>query len=178
MGGSVLGYSDQEQRTDADIGWEQRSVTANNIFNRGNFAFANLSQQINARVPGSGSFRNDDISRQGAAWSGVFDAANPPAGQGSRRLAIVLSNLRDQSIEIDLPAIGGFVTTTDKFVVAAGRHRLLTFTLRGNRWQFNTNTAIFTDNNRNGVGIPEPTTLGLLGVGAMGLLARRRRKIA
>ena len=36
--------------------------------------------------------------------------------------------------------------------------------------------TIFTDHNRNGVGIPEPTSVGMLAAaGTMGLICRRRR---
>jgi len=182
-GGSVIGYSQAQHRQDADTGWEGLSVTINGIFNRGNYAFANLTQQINSRAFGAptdpdgtnpNTYNPRDISRAGAVWSGVFDRAG-----SSRRLAIVLSNLRDQQVEIDLPSIGGFVTSVDKYVVEAGRHRLLTFTLQNGKWQFNTNTFIFSsDLNRNGIGVPEPTTLSVLGIGAMGLLGRRRRATA
>ena len=70
---------------------------------------------------------------------------------------------------------GGDNGTSDDFVINAGSHRLLAFTLSGGQWQLNSSSVSFTDDNRNGVGIPEPTTLGLLGVGAAGLLIRRRR---
>ena len=70
----------------------------------------------------------------------------------------------------------------DDFFLDPGQHKLITFTFGGGRWKMdssinpNGNAIVFTDNNRNGVGIPEPTGLSLLGVGALGLLARRRRR--
>jgi len=64
----------------------------------------------------------------------------------------------------------------DDYQVLAGEHRLLLFTLSGGQWQLNSNSQIFTDNNRNGIGIPEPTSIGLVGLAGLGLLARRRRQ--
>ena len=102
----------------------------------------------------------------------------------NRRLVVLLSNLSQQRKTIDLPnSIGGFMTARqdgvriDDFFLDPGQHKLVTFTLRGNKWVLNTNTAVFTDNDRTGVGIPEPTGLAFVGVGALGLLARRRRRV-
>jgi len=43
-------------------------------------------------------------------------------------------------------------------------------------WLYNSSYDVFTDNNRNGVGIPEPTSVGILAAaGTMSLVCRRRR---
>ncbi len=119
-------------------------------------------------------------------FSGVYDRSG-----SNRRLVVLLSNLANTTQRIDLPnVIGGFRALNpnggpnrqDDFDVAAGEHRELTFTLGQRngrlRWVLNSNNPVFTDNDRNGIGIPEPTSAALLGIGALGLLARRRRQTA
>jgi hypothetical protein len=186
--GSVVGYSRAQEQADIQTGFGQSSVV-NNIFSRNKFALANLNTVIG--VTGGNSADTSaaqSFVKAGAAFSGVYDSA---ATSGtSRRLAILLSNLGTGSKNIDLPnLIGGFhtfsgnATIDDDYVVAAGQHRLLTFTLTKNSltknqtaWLLDASSFVFLDNNRNGIGIPEPTSAGLLGLGAVGLLARRRRK--
>jgi hypothetical protein len=176
--GSVEGYSYEDQRDDARQGWAESGV-ASGIFSRNRFAFANLTTLIGDNGGTSGDTARRDIERAGAVWSGVYDRS----GSG-RRLVILFSNLSASRKTIDLPnSIGGFMTARqdgirmDDFFLDPGQHKLVTFTLRGNKWVLNNNTNVFTDDDRNGVGIPEPTGLALVGVGALGLLARRRRRV-
>jgi hypothetical protein len=173
--GSVVGYSDTQEQNDIRTGFGNSGLM-NTIFSRAH-GLANLGTTVNF-VNGS-TTTTKGIAEAGALWSGVYDTANQ---SGGRRLSILLSNMTDSSKKIDLPNnIGGFRTFSgntaqyDDYTLAAGQHRLLTFTLQNGLWRLNSNNTAFTDNNRNGIGIPEPTTLSLLGVGALGLLARRRR---
>lgn len=180
---SVVGYGRNQARQDVDFGW-RASNTANGIFSRKNFAFANLTTLIGDLGAGSGDSNPRSSEVAGAVWSGVYDKSG-----STRRLAILLSNLSSVKKTIDLPnMVGGFRTVItklsdpvdDDYVLLAGEHRTLTFTLGKDPsgktvWKLNSNTPAFLDNNRNGVGIPEPATAGLIGVGALGLLARRRR---
>ncbi len=173
---SVQGYSRQTARNDVISGWSNSSVV-NGIFSRKNFAFANLGSVIG--VSGSISAGSSTSEQTGAIWSGVYDK-----GGTNRKLAILISNLSASQYEVDLPnSIGGFKTNSglpepdeDDYIVSAGTHRLLAFTLKSGVWKLDSNTLVFTDSNRNGVGIPEPTTLSLMGIGAAGLLFRRRRQ--
>jgi hypothetical protein len=176
--GSVVGYSDAQEQADVKTGFAASS-TVNGIFSRKNYAFANLTNVIGDQGNNSGDTSPRSTEVAGAVWSGVFDRSG-----ATRKLAILISNLSAVSKTIDLPnSIGGFQTATgsgtvqDDFTVGAGQHRLLSFTLNSNRWKLDAggDTFAFLDNNRNGVGIPEPTTFALIGVGAMGLLVRRRR---
>jgi len=186
--GSVVGDSLQQNRADVVSGWGKSSVI-NSIFTRPH-QLANLSTRIGIGGGSTGGKFAEDgnkgVTEAGALWSGVYDTQSGPNG---RRLAIVLSNLSGSQKLVDLPnMIGGFHSLSgvpnhdDDYVLSAGQHRLLTFTLSGNMWHLNSNTVVFGGSdgfgsltNRNGTGVPEPTTLGLLGIGAVGLLARRRR---
>ena len=78
-------------------------------------------------------------------------------------------------------------------LIEAGMHRLLQFDLVTTRvynssacsgsyttkciWLLNQNYQVFTNNNRNDVGIPEPTTFGMLAAaGSMSVVCRRHRR--
>jgi hypothetical protein len=189
--GSVVGYSPTQEQSDVKTGWAASGV-ANGIFTRGQYAFANLSNVIGDADSNSGDVNPRSTELSGAVWSGVYDrAGSTDPSTGKRRLTILLSNLSAVQRVVDLPNnIGGFSTfkppgTTsfdrfDDFMINPGQHRLLNFALqtssRGRlEWVFTGDQFIGLDNNRNGVGIPEPASAALLGVGALGLLARRRR---
>jgi hypothetical protein len=80
-------------------------------------------------------------------------------------------------------------------LIEAGMHRLLQFDLVSTRvysksnftgsfktqtvWMLNQNYLVFTNNNRNDVGIPEPTTFGVLAAaGTLAAVCRRQRRKA
>ncbi|HEX8910974.1 MAG TPA: PEP-CTERM sorting domain-containing protein [Humisphaera sp.] len=192
--GSVQGYSRAQEQSDIRTGWGGSAVV-NGIFSRNNFALANLTTVIGDRGGSSGDPANSSqnptsvgprgLAVAGAAWSGVYDKSG-----STRKLSILISNMGTDNKTIDLPNfIGGYHAMasngSDDFAVSPGQHRLLTFTLKPQSslgknmsWVLDSNVAVFTDNNRNGVGIPEPTSAAVLGLGAVGLLAARRRRKA
>lgn len=195
---SVVGYSDADERDDIRGGWEFRlqngtaQGVVNGIFNRKNFAYANLQQFIGiGSTGGDGSnlfAGSSSIESVGAVWSGVYDKSG-----SNRRLAILMSNLADTVVQVDLPNsfIDGKPTQNpngkmnqaqqrvDDYIMQAGQHRLLSYTLVNGVWRLDSDEIMYayagflTD--RTGTGVPEPTGLALLGVGALGLLARRRK---
>src|SRR5439155_9487953 len=87
------------------------------------------------------------------------------------------------------------LTLSRNALIEAGMHRLLQFDLVTTRvynsstftgsystktiWLLNHDYQVFTMNNRNDVGIPEPTTFGMLAAaGSMAAICRRQRRKA
>ena len=70
-------------------------------------------------------------------------------------------------------------------MIEPGTHRLLQFSLvqqdKSHKiWKFLSSSRVFTDDNRNGIGIPEPSMVVLVGLCGMlgGVSSRRRRSVA
>lgn len=164
----VVGYKVSQEASDIKTGWSASSV-GNGIFNRGQYAFANLTNTIGDADSNSGDVNPRNTELSGCVWSGVYDrAGSTDPATGRRRMTILVSNLSAVQRVIDLPNnIGGFSTfkapgTTsvdrfDDFVIQPGQHRLLNFALQTSsrnrlEWVFTGDQFIGLDNNRNGVG--------------------------
>jgi hypothetical protein len=153
-GSSVIGYSASQHRQDILTGWNASSV-ASEIFTRGRYAFANLTNIVgdNGGESAEESPRSTELS--GAVWSGVFDRIG-----SDRRLVVLVSNLSAVARTIDFPKIGRKplivdpqAEDPDNVVINPGQHQLLNFRLSSGSWFFEDSSFIGLDNNRNGVGI-------------------------
>ena len=119
---------------------------------------------------------NQPGENKGVIYSGV---ANTKSSTGAAaQLAILLSNLDEQSHVVKIPSQDGKKLLTQLFAIEAGTHRLLKFELQKKPaagWKLIGNDIVFEDHDRAGTGIPEPGVLSLLVMGTgLGLLRRRR----
>ncbi|HYE19003.1 MAG TPA: PEP-CTERM sorting domain-containing protein [Tepidisphaeraceae bacterium] len=161
----VVGYNTAQMESDVEAGWNGISQV-NNIFAAPDRAIATLDTVVT--VVGEG---RKTLESAGIAWSGVYSLS-----QG--KLAILLSNMSEDPKSISIPFRVGGKSFADFFTVSAGEHRLLDFTAVGTQWVLQNpgGTVIFADANRDGVGVPEPTSiLGGVFVLGMAAFARRRR---
>lgn len=167
----VVGYSVAQYESDAQAGW--------NDSQSGGLVKSVLSG-LNGRVaslPTTITFKGvkQTIENAGVVWSAVTnDSVNSPG------LAILVSNLSNTPGAVSFNTrINGATLAYTSNSLAAGAHTILRFTKSGGTWGSPLADTAFNDPalaSRDGVGIPEPTALTLLGIGALGVLGRRRRK--
>jgi hypothetical protein len=166
----VVGYTKAQMEEDAINGWRQTTaanfIAANGTDNKLAFGVDT------AGVIGSGSWVTKNKTT-GSMMLLVSDL-NADGSQYALNLQAVLGN------------VGSFAFAAGDSVLnlQGGKHGLFSFALNtvgnGNRavttWARTGFTEVFPDMNRTGVGIPEPTSMALLALGGLGLLARRRTR--
>jgi hypothetical protein len=171
----VVDYTMDQMLADAHAGWNLGGPKA--LFENTKNKLATLSSEV--------TVDGDRLSTEdaGVVWSGVYVNDTP----SQSRLEILLSNMDSRAHEVKFDDVATYAVidgTDNEFSVAAGTHRLLSFNLvkskndRNNQlvWKLFEDERVFTDDFRNGVGIPEPTSAGMLLVGVAGGLLRRRRR--
>jgi len=169
LDGGVVGYTKQQFNDDVASGWHFAPFET--ILNGGGAKSATLDTV--AKV--DGTVKN--IEDSGVVFSGVYSLTQ--AG-GAGKLALLVSNLDEGSHELSFPNKIGGKSIPGSITIPGGQHKLLDFTGAGTAWTLNNpgGTRVFIDDARNGVGVPEPTMIGGLGLLACFGLGRRRTKTA
>jgi hypothetical protein len=169
LDGGVVGYTKAEFNSDVAAGWNFGPFAT--IFAGGGAKIATLDTV--AKV--DGNVKN--IEDAGVVFSGVYSLTQ--AG-GAGKLALLVSNLDDSSHTLTFPNKIGGKTIPGSITVAGGQHKLLDFTGAGTQWNLLNpgGTPVFVDDNRDGVGVPEPTMIGGLALITCLGLGRRRRVTA
>jgi len=167
LDGGVIGYTQQQFEQDADAGWHFAPFET--ILNGGGAKKATLDTI--AKV--DGTVKSSELS--GVVFSGVYSLTQ--AG-GAGKLALLVSNLDDDAHSLEIPQKIGGKTVPGAISILAGQHKLLDFTGAGSQWSLQNpgGTVVFADNNRDGVGVPEPMAMGGVALFALGMLGRRRRR--
>jgi hypothetical protein len=159
--GGVEGYTPEQFQSDINTGWNGTDAV-NQILADPKARFATLDTQIKADGV------TQPIENVGVVYSGAYSLS-----QG--RLVLLLSNLDEQMHAIGFPSSIGGKAVPGEFDISAGSHELLQFDASGSKWDLTSSTAVFQDDNRAGVGVPEPTTIALA-VGAVVVAGLRRRR--
>jgi len=163
----VVGYTEAQEQSDALTGWT--NTLAGSILSSNNGRVAALPTVINT----DGTVKS--IEDAGVVYSAVTND-----NVGTPGLAILVSNLDNNAHVVSFNTrINGATLSFTSGSLAPGTHTILRFTKSGGVWSSPTVDPVFNDPtlaSRDGIGIPEPASLSLLGIGAFGILARRRRK--
>jgi len=160
--GGVEGYTPEQFKSDINTGWN--SVAAvNDIFSDPNARLATLDTQ------GKADGILEPLENVGVVFSGVYSSAKG-------KLVLLLSNLDEQSHSISFPSKVGGKNVSGDYAIDAGTHEILQFNAAGTNWSFVSSSLVFADDNRSGVGVPEPTMIGGVAVVMLAVAGRRKRR--
>jgi hypothetical protein len=180
----INGVSTDQMEDDAATGWNG-DFSLNQIFAQSDRALLIGQETDNGSYEPGNKYGDNttivvdgvkkNVDQSGAIFSGAYSL-------NLAKLDVLISNMDDASHTITLPAkIGNYSLSQTDFVVGAGNHWMVEYTLSGNGnkkgWQVAGQHVPYTAiaNSRGGFGIPEPGTLSLLAVaGVLGINRRKR----
>jgi hypothetical protein len=162
LDGGVVGYTPEQFESDIQTGWSGTPVV-NDVMSDPKVRLATLDTVIKA----DGLVQS--IEHAGVVVSGAFSAAKA-------KLVVLVSNLDEKPHKVELPNVIGGKQVSGEFLIAAGSHQILQFGATGSKWDLQSIASAFRDDNRSGVGVPEPTALAFAGAAVMFCTRRTRRK--
>lgn len=166
----VQGYTVAQMEADAQSGWLLPAVQT--YFADPTAKPLTLSTTINT----DGSAKT--LENAGVVYSGLMTGIVNGIVSPDAAIALLISNLDDVNHSVSFPGGIAMGTIPGSYDILAHSHELLQFTRSGSMWQLNSNTAVFNDPtlaSSDGVGVPEPASIGLLGIVCFGVLLRHRR---
>ena len=173
----VVGNNNETVRKDASIGWTEPHIDA--LFKASDYKLLLGSQtggskDLNDDIIVDGHSKSDETA--GAIWSGIFSLS-------LKKMDVLMTNMDDDNHNLTLPSqLAGFNLKTKTFEVDGGASLLVEYKLTNSGpskgWSVSLQTKPFLslDNNRNQVGVPEPTTISLAAITMVLGGARRRRR--
>jgi hypothetical protein len=176
----VVGYTVSQMESDAAQGWLGGSNPAaaaglNSMFQQSSERPLTLSTTISV----DGSLKT--MENAGVVYSGITTGiTNNTPPQTGPTMAILISNLDDASHTVNFGTIAFGTLSSPNVSIGAHSHELLQFTRNGSIWTQTSSVTMFSDGSTmtdsTGIGVPEPTSVGLLGMAGFAMLIRRRRK--
>jgi hypothetical protein len=173
----VEGYNNEQKRLDAKTGWTESHINA--VFQASDYKL------LIGKETGGVKDLNDDMTvdgknttdeKSGSLFSGVYSLS-------LKKMDILLTNMDDDDHSLTLPSkIAGFDVKTRTFSMDGGASLLVEYKLTnsgpGKGWSVALQQTPFLalSNNRNEVGIPEPTTITLAAMATMIGVTRRRTR--
>jgi hypothetical protein len=166
LDGGVVGYTQSQFEQDAKDGFQMPTVPSfAAILGAADHKLATLDNSSKV----DGNIVTNESS--GVVYSGVYSLT-----QG--KLDILVSNMDTNSHTLAFASkIGNKTVGVFPNTFAGGTHSLLEFTAAGTQWNFAAATPVFVDNDRSGVGVPEPIAMGGASIFALTMLFRRRRAV-
>jgi len=172
-----LGSDNETVRKVARTGWTEPHIDA--LFKAADYKLLLGSQtggskDLNDDIIVDGKTQSDESA--GAIFSGIFSLT-------LKKMDVLMSNMDDSNHSLTLPSqLAGFNLNTKTFEVDGGASLLVEYKLTNSGpsqgWSVSYQAAPFTsiDNNRNRVGVPEPTTMSLAAITMVFGVSRRRRR--
>jgi len=173
----IVGYSNEQKRIDAKTGWNESHI--NSIFQASDYKLLEGKEtggdkDLNDDMTVDGKNKSDESS--GSLFSGVYSLT-------LKKMDVLLTNMDDDDHSLTLPSkIAGFDVKTRTFSMDGGASLLVEYKLTnsgpGKGWSVALQQTPFLQitNNRNEVGVPEPTTITLAAMAAMIGVTRRRTR--
>jgi hypothetical protein len=120
------------------------------------------------------------MENAGVVYSGIVTGITNNVVATNAKIVMLLSNLDDANHVVTFPGAIALGTMPGSYSILAHSHELLQFSRVGTMWELQTETSVFNAggamSDDTGVGVPEPASVGLLGLAGFGVLIRRRRK--